>query len=200
LGINYWKIPYGLDHSYWKPDKDYTTCEEHVRIIIPTGFFLFKRLNIGLRKINYVIKELEEKICVEADFIWYNADLKELKDKIQECYPNITFKDGTSDPKKLFSKYDLVAHPSLGDTVPQTVVECCALGLPVLASTLSEDCIGSHLLHIRTTDPGYEDALRMLILNAELRLELSKRARSFARKWIGWEDRARMILELGRNI
>jgi len=195
FGVNYVKVALGLDKSYWKRDGPYQTRSDKVKVLIPTGLFKCKKLDYGLAKINNAVYRLKNLIDT-CDFLWYNNDYRSLKDDLHERYPNINFvTDATADPKALFQQYDLVIHPSLGESFSKIVLECLSIGLPCLVSSVSEDILGDHVLCVDPRSQLYDSALDKLITRPNLRMDLSRKASEFARKWISWQDRARMIID-----
>jgi len=195
FGVDYVKVPLGLDKSYWRRDRPYETGSEKVRVIVPTGLFKCKKLDYGLAKINSVTSRLKDLIDT-CDFLWYNNDYRSLKDDLHERYPNINFvTDATADPKALFQQYDLVIHPSLGESFSRIVLECLSIGLPCLVSSVSEDILGDHVLCVDPRSQLYDSALDKLITKPNLRMDLSRKASEFARKWMSWQDRAQMIID-----
>jgi len=195
FGINYVKIPLGLDKSYWRRDAPYEARSEKVKLIVPTGMYKCKKLVYGLSKINSAASKFKD-IIDTCDFLWYNNFYRHLKDDYSERYPNINFiTDATADPKALFQQYDLVVHPSLGDTFSAITLECFSIGLPCLVSSVSEDLLGDHVLCVDPRSQQYTLTLERLISSSDLRIYLSKRASEFARNWISWQDRARMIID-----
>ena len=192
FNVNYVKIPLGLNKAQWFSNKVYEKRKE-LKILIPTGFYRSKKLDSGLQKINKVIGSLGEKVF--CDFIWYNREYRWMMNLYNKRYSNINFIRPAPDPKSLFLQYDLMVHPSLGDAFCQVALECFSCGLPCLVSSVSEDLLGEHVICMSTKDERYEDTLRRLILDYNLRESLSTRALRFANKWMSWEERARLIVK-----
>lgn len=190
--VNYTKIPHGIDKKYWLrnvPKK--LKNGQKIRICIPTGFFFCKQLDYGLDKIDKLVTNNPN---IEADFIWYNTEYQSLFPVYQKKYSHISFLLGTHDPKKFLSKYDLVVHPSLGDTFCQVVLECFALGLPVIASSISEDLRGNQVIYIDPRSEKFSTVVSRIVKNPDERSRLGRAAKKFAKEWITWDQRARMVI------
>jgi len=107
-------------------------------------------------------------------------------------------------PRDIINLYylasDIYVFPSSSESAPLSLLEACAYGLPVITTRVGDYAVMMKNLHHTIVIPPNNvnklaEALLMLIQDEQLRKQLSKNAREFA-KHFSWREIARRHLEV----
>jgi 1,2-diacylglycerol-3-alpha-glucose alpha-1,2-galactosyltransferase len=129
----------------------------------------------------------------DADFVWVggflfgslSAERRRLEWIIESAPPNVTFTGLIPRPSVLeyYAAADIFFSPSFHETFGLAILEAAAAGIPIVLRDLScyrELFCGAY---IPVTDDDFGGALRGLVQDERIRLELGARAKETARRF-----------------
>lgn len=197
-------IKVGVDITLFTPPTQFTQSP----IVGTVSNFVWKEKVEGLliliksfKKVVSVYPNAELKIVGEGQF--QNLVERMIKDNGLEKNVTLLGRKDRKELRKFYQEISVFAHVSKQDTLPLTVLEAMASGLPVVGSNIGD------IPQLVTEDVGFvtsfdeeaiANSLLKLLGSEDLRLKLGKKARNKAESEFSWDIVAQEYLKIYQDL
>lgn len=200
-------VPNGVDTDFFKPTADEQT-DGLFHILFVGRFQPEKNIFFLLKEIALLKSRLTEE-KVEQGFLLHLVGDGPLQTQIVSETARLGLANeikfhgwlNKEELKTMYNSCHCLINPSLGEGMPNVVLEAMSCGLPVIASNVrGNDAVVKHnetgLLFELNDKIGLQTALCLLIGNPKTRLQFSVNSRKFAEEKHSWEQCAGEYLKL----